>query len=142
MMYMTIVIIIMAIVNWLMPKRMDRRDIIVLIISYVEIVVDLYFDKVFHLYYFGESNVLSGAVLTMKLVTAPLFGIPYLNFMPEKFSRFIPYWLFWALFSTFFEWTTVHFGYLNYTGWPIWLSFLFYVLVIPIVRWFYYYIRH
>ncbi|MGY3718488.1 hypothetical protein ACWE42_23515 [Sutcliffiella cohnii] len=136
MLYMTIVIIIMAIVNWLMPKRMDRRDIIVLIISYVEIVVDLYFDKVFHLYYFGESNVLSGAVLTMKLVTAPLFGIPYLNFMPEKFSRFIPYWLFWA------EWTTVHFGYLHYTGWKIWLSFLFYVLVIPIVRWFYYYIRH
>ena len=101
MLYMTIVIIIMAIVNWFMPKRMDRRDILVLIISYVEIVVDLYFDKVFHLYYFGESNVLSGAVLTMKLVTAPLFGIPYLNFMPEKFSRFIPYWLFWALFSTF-----------------------------------------
>lgn len=38
MLYMTIVIIIMAIVNWFMPKRMDRRDIIVLIISYVEIV--------------------------------------------------------------------------------------------------------
>ncbi|UCZ53848.1 hypothetical protein LGQ02_03425 [Bacillus shivajii] len=110
--------------------------------SFVELVVDLYFDKVLGLYYFGGSNELNGGVLTIKLFTAPLFSIPFLNFMPQKFSRSIPYWLLWAAFSTFFEWTTVKFGYLTYTGWKIWWSAIFYLIIFPLVRWHYYYIKH
>ncbi len=142
--YMTIVIAILIIFIWFMPKHMKRRDIYIIWISmsYVELVVDLYLDKVLDLYYFAGSNELNPGVLTIKLFTAPVFAIPFLNFMPNKISRFIPYWLLWAAFATFFEWTTVHFGYLTYTGWKLWYSAVFYTLIFPLVRWHYYYIKH
>jgi hypothetical protein len=127
-----------------MPKKMQTRDMVIIWIStsFTEIVVDLYLDKVFNLYYFAGSNELNAGVLTMKLFSAPVFAMPYLNFMPEKFTRYIPYWILWAAFCTLFEWTTIQFGYLTYTGWNLWYSAIFYIFILPLVRWYYYYIKH
>ncbi len=144
MLYMTLVIIMLLIIIWFIPKYIDKRDIYIIWISmsFTEIVVDLYLDKVFDLYYFGGSNELHWGVLTIKLFTAPLFAILFLNFMPRKFKRFIPYWILWVAIATFFEWTTVQFGYLTYTGWKMWYSAIFYLGIFPIVRWHYYFIKH
>lgn len=142
--YMIIVVAILLVYIWFMPKHLDRRDMLVIWIStsFTELVVDLYLDKGLNLYYFGASNELEIRVLTMKLFTAPVFGLIYLNFMPKNFKKFIPYWVGWAIFSTMFEWTTTYFGYLTYTGWHLFYSFIFYVAILPIVRWYYLYIKH
>ncbi|WP_170885722.1 CBO0543 family protein [Bacillus alkalicellulosilyticus] len=111
--------------------------------SFLEIVVDYYLGHTLELYHFAEeAEKLSLEAFTTKLFMSPLFAIPFLNFMPNKFSPFIPYWLLWAAFATFFEWTTVHTGYLTYTGWKLWYSAIFYTFIFPIVRWHYYYIKH
>ena len=142
--YMIIVVVILILFIWFMPKKLDKRDMLIIWIStsYTEIVVDLYLDKGLDLYYFATSNELQIRVLTMKLFTAPLFGLIYLNFMPKDFKKFIPYWFGWAIFSTMFEWTTTYFGYLTYTGWHLLYSLLFYIAILPIVRWYYLYIKH
>ena len=142
--YMVIVVVILILFIWFMPKKLDKRDMLIIWIStsYTEIVVDLYLDKGLDLYYFATSNELQIRVLTMKLFTAPLFGLIYLNFMPKDFKKFIPYWFGWAIFSTMFEWTTTYFGYLTYTGWHLLYSLLFYIAILPIVRWYYLYIKH
>ncbi|WP_373558553.1 CBO0543 family protein [Bacillus sp. FJAT-45350] len=111
--------------------------------SFLEIVVDYYLGHVFELYHFaGEADKLSPEAFTTKLFMSPLFAILFLNFMPKQTPRFILYWIGWVVFSTFFEWTTVYFDYLTYTGWKLWYSFIFYVLIFPIVRWHYLYIKH
>ncbi len=127
-----------------MPKKLDKRDILIIWISaaFTEIVIDLTLDKTLGFYYFGDSNELSGGVLLIKLFTAPLFALLYLNYMPHDFKRFIPYWIAWAGFATFFEWTTVYFDYLNYTGWKLWYSAIFYLFIVPVFRWYYLYIKH
>ncbi|WP_216830603.1 hypothetical protein [Alkalihalobacterium elongatum] len=144
MIYASIVVAILLLINWFMPKHMKPRDMVIIWISlsWLEIVVDFYLGYVMELYYFGGTEQLSTAAFTVKLFMSPLFTIPFLNFMPKKFPRFVPYWLAWAAFSTFFEWTTVHFDYLTYTGWKSWYSAIFYIFIFPLVRWFYYYIRH
>ncbi len=141
---MIIVISILIIIIWFMPKHYKRRDMYIIWISmsFLEIVVDLYLGLLLGLYYFGSSTEVDIGPLTIKLFTAPLFAIIFLNYMPYQFSRFIPYWVAWAIFSTFFEWTTVYCGYLHYTGWKLSYSFMFYLLIFPLLRWHYYYIRH
>lgn len=143
MIYMISIMILLLIFVWFMPKRISLRDMVVIWItaSYVEIVVDLYLDKVMKLYHFGASDELSVFALTTKLVSAPLFAIPFINFMPREFKRFIPYWIAWVVFSTFFEWTTTKFGYLTYTGWELWYSFIFYLFMLPLFRWFFLFIE-
>ncbi|WP_078430051.1 CBO0543 family protein [Alkalihalobacterium alkalinitrilicum] len=144
MFYATIIVGVLLLVNWFIPKHLKRRDMVIIWISlsYLEIVVDFYLGYVLELYKFAGEPVVSPEAFTTKLFMSPLFTIPFLNFMPKSFSRFIPYWLLWAAFSTFFEWTTVYFGYLTYTGWKLWYSAIFYVLIFPLVRRFYYYIKH
>lgn len=93
-------------------------------------------------YYFAGDKKISPEVVATKLIMAPLFGIIILNYMPKKISRFIPYWILLAAFSTFFEWTTIKFGYLTYKNWELWYSAVFYILIIPMLRWFYNYTKH
>ncbi|WP_408633609.1 hypothetical protein [Natronincola peptidivorans] len=111
-------------------------------VSYLEITIDLYLGYFHELYYFSASPELSFGAVAIKLFMSPLFAIPFLNFMPKKSSSFIPYSIVWAIFATFYEWTTVYFGYLTYTGWRLWYSFIFYLLIFPIVRWFHLYTKH
>lgn len=84
------------------------------------------------LYYFADEDKVSPEALIIKLIMGALFGILFLNYMPKDFKKFVPYWFFWVAFSTFFEWTTVYFGYLTYNGWKLWYSAVFFVLIIPI----------
>ncbi|SDY01987.1 hypothetical protein SAMN05421736_101154 [Evansella caseinilytica] len=145
MLYVSAVTILLAVIVWLMPKNMQRRDIYILWISvsFVEIIVDVTLGSpVFGLYYFAGEDKVSPEALGLKLIMAPLFGVIYFNYMPKRFLRFLPYWLIWAAFSTFFEWTTVYFGYLTYKNWNLWYSALFYFAAMPLMRWHYFYIKH
>lgn len=127
-----------------MPKNIKRKDMLVIwiTVSYLEITIDLYLGYFHELYYFLDSPEVSFGAFIIKLFMSPLFAIPFLNFMPKNFTSFIPYFIVWAGFATFYEWTTVYFGYLTYTGWMLWYSFIFYLLIFPIVRWFYLYTKH
>lgn len=144
MLYMTMVIIFLLIIVWFIPKRLHRKDIYTIWISmsYLEIVVDLYLAIVLDLYYFAGSKEIDPGALTIKLLSAPLFAVLFLNYMPNSYARFIPYWFIWAMFSTFFEWTTVYFGYLTYTGWKLGYSAIFYFFIFPFLRWHYLYTKH
>ncbi|ADU32215.1 hypothetical protein [Evansella cellulosilytica] len=144
MLYVTIVTILLAIFVWFLPKRLRRNDVLVIwiTVSYVEIVADLILGLLLDLYYFAGENEVSAEALGIKLIMAPLFGIIFLHYMPKDFRRFIPYWLFWAVFSTFFEWTTSVFHYLTYTGWTPFYSFIFFLIIIPLFRVYYLYIKH
>ncbi|UCZ51513.1 hypothetical protein LGQ02_11565 [Bacillus shivajii] len=144
MLYSSIVVIVLLVIVWIMPKHLKRRDMVIIWItlSYLEIVVDYYLGYTFELYKFAGDSEVSPEAFTTKLFMAPLFTIPFLNYMPVNFKSFVPYWIAWAAFSTFFEWTTVQSGYLTYTGWKLWYSAIFYLLIFPLVRLYYYYIRH
>lgn len=144
MIYVTVVTVLLVIIFIMMPKHMKTKDIVImwLMISYVELVADLYLAQVLELYHFAGEKSVSPDALTIKLFIGPLFGIIFVNFMPKGFLAFIPYWIVWVVFSTFFEWTTSVFGYLQYTGWNLYLSLPFYVISIPITRKFYFYIKH
>lgn len=112
-------------------------------VSYIEILLDLVLAvPILELYYFAGEQEVSPEAVGIKLIMAPLFALLFLNYMPRKFVRFIPYWLVWAAFSTLFEWTTIYFGYLTYTGWKLWYSAIFYTMIFPLIRWHYYYIKH
>lgn len=144
MIYTSIIIIVLLLFFWFMPKHMKRRDIFIIwiFLSYLEIVVDYYLAYVLELYYFAGDTAVNPKAFTTKLFMSPLFAIPFLNFMPRQLSHFIPYWFGWTVIATFFEWTTVYFGYLSYTGWHLGYSSIFYLLIFPVVRWTYYYIKH
>ncbi|MDG5787106.1 hypothetical protein QA612_06340 [Evansella sp. AB-P1] len=145
MVYVSFVTFILILIVWFLPKNMQRRDMYMLWISiaFVEIVADILLAApILDLYYFAGENEVTPEAFVIKLIMAPLFGIIFFNYMPKSFKRFIPYWLFWVAFSTFYEWTTVLFGYLTYSGWKLTYSAIFYVLIIPIMRWHYFYIKH
>jgi hypothetical protein len=135
---------ILLLIVYLMPKHMFRKDIYIIwfSVSFMEITLDIYLALILDLYYFVGDKSVSPEALALKLIMAPLFGVIFINFMPKKFLRFIPYWIGCAAFSTFFEWTTVVSGYLTYTGWKLWYSGVFYVLVCPLFRLHYKYIKH
>ncbi|KKK33577.1 hypothetical protein WQ57_23440 [Mesobacillus campisalis] len=135
--FVYIVAALIAVFVWFMPKRLSRPEIYFLwiFVSYVEIVVDLTLGTILGLYHFAQDPEVSPEALFVKMIMAPLFGIVFANYMPEKWKSFIPYWLLWVVLSTFFEWLTIKSGYLTYKGWELWYSFLFYIIAIPIMRW-------
>ncbi len=93
------------------------------------------------LYYFNDDDSISARALFMKFLTSPLFGVIISNYMPKKIKSFIPYLIGWVVFSTFFEWLTVKFDYLTYTGWKLWYSFIFYIFAVTFMRWNLFFIR-
>lgn len=135
--FVYIVTLLLAIIVWFMPKRLSRQEMysVWIIVSYIEITVDLTLGVVFDLYYFVEGKSISPQAIFLKTIMAPLFGIIFSNFMPRSFKKFIPYALFWAIFSTFFEWLTIKSGYLTYTGWKLWWSGVFYLFAVLFMRW-------
>lgn len=144
MLYVTLVTVLLAIIVWFMPKHVQRKDILVvwITVSYVEIVVDLYLGFFMDLYYFAGEREISIEALSIKLVMAPLFGVIFVNYLPKQWLHIILYWLLWIAFSTLFEWTTVLFDYLTYTGWNIWLSLIFYILIVPLFTVYFWYTKH
>ncbi|KHF41456.1 hypothetical protein [Halalkalibacter okhensis] len=144
MLYVYLVTALLLLIIPFIPKKMQKKDIYIIWITVVcvEVIADLLLWNVMGLYYFAGDERLSVGVVLIKLLTAPMFGVLFINFMPKEFLRFIVYWLFWVAFSTFFEWTVVYSGYLTYTGWNLWFSAIFYLIIIPILRLHYYYIKH
>jgi hypothetical protein len=128
---------------WFMPKRLSRPEMYILwiFVSYVEIVIDLTLGTILGFYHFAQNPAVSPEALFIKMIASPLFGIVFANYMPEKRKAFIPYWLGWVVFSTFFEWLTIQSGYLTYQGWKLWYSFLFYIIAILVMRWNIHFIR-
>ncbi|OLO37089.1 hypothetical protein BTR23_14245 [Alkalihalophilus pseudofirmus] len=143
MLYTYIVTGIVLLIFLIIPKTLQKRDVYVIWITIVciELVADLFLWNIMGLYYFAGDERFSFGIMGIKLLASPSVGLLFLNYMPNRFSNFILYWLLWAIFSTFFEWTTVYFGYLTYTGWTLWYSFIFYALILLLLRWHYFYIK-
>ncbi|MFD2043040.1 hypothetical protein ACFSTA_01820 [Ornithinibacillus salinisoli] len=143
MIYMYVITGILLLVFSIKPKHMERRNIYIVWITIIciELVADLFLWNIMEFYYFAGDVQFNFGVMLIKFLMAPIFGILFLNYMPNSFSHFIPYWLLWTVFTIFFEWTAVYFDYLTYTGWKLWYSAIFYAFIFPFLRWHYFYIR-
>ncbi|MUK87755.1 hypothetical protein GMD78_04980 [Ornithinibacillus sp. L9] len=143
MIYMYVITGIILLVYLVITKHMERRTIynVWVTIICIELVADLILWNIMELYYFAGDRQFDFGVMLIKFLTAPIFGILFLNYMPDSFSRFIAYWVLWTAFTIFFEWTAVYFDYITYTGWNLWYSSIFYILIFPFLRWHYYYVR-
>lgn len=142
--FMYLVAIFLVVVVWFMPKRLTRQEmyIIWIIVSYIEITVDLSLGHVMDLYYFAQEQKISPEALIVKMIVSPLFGIIFSNYIPKRSIQLMGYLMFWVLFSTFFEWLTIKFGYLTYKNWSLWYSFIFYIVAVLFMRWNLWFIRN
>lgn len=140
---MYMVTLFLVIVVWFMPKRLTRQEMyfIWIIVSYIEITVDLSLGHIMGLYFFAQDPKISPEALLIKMIVSPLFGIIFTNYMPKRLKPFIFYLVFWVSFSTFFEWLTIKYKYLTYKNWSLWYSFVFYIFAIIFMRWNLWFIR-
>lgn len=80
--------------------------------------------------------------LFVEITLPALFGILYMNFIPKGKTKFILYFMFWVVFSVVYEQISRYFGYVNYKGWKVWYSILFYVFACLFMRWHFWFIRN
>ncbi len=127
---------------WFMPKRLSKQEIYITwgIMAALTLIIDLIFGLVYDLYDFATPNVTLIDIF-LQAALPPSIGVIFLNFMPEKRSRFIPYLLLVTLSSVIFEWLCIMFKYLVYKGWSIWFSAIFYFLGMIYLRWHLFFIR-
>jgi hypothetical protein len=134
--------LILGLILLLMPKKLTRQEVYIIwiVVSFITIVSDLYFGDVLDLYDLldpGHQHL--DIVIELSLPAA--FGLIYMNFMPEKRSHFLWYFLYWVVFSVIYEQISRYFGYVIYKGWKVWYSFLFYIFACLFMLWHYKFIR-
>jgi hypothetical protein len=126
-----------------MPKRLTLQEIYItfLAVSFHTLFADLLFADVIDLYDLMNRDGPQFSDLIVQITLPFLFGVLYLNFMPNENVRFIPYLIFWVIFSTVYEQISRYFGYVEYKGWKIIYSILFYIYACTFMRWHYLFIR-
>jgi len=130
--YITLILAIL-----LMPKRLNMQEIYItfLVVSFHTLLADLLFADIMDLYDVMEKNGPQYSDLFVQITLPALFGIIYLNFMPDKKMKFAIYLASWVIFSVFYEQISRHFNYLEYKGWKTWYSVLFYMYACTFMRW-------
>lgn len=126
-----------------MPKRLNRYEFYFafLAVSFHMIFADLLFADILDLYDLMKQNGPSFSDLMVQITLPFLFGILYLNFMPIEKKKFLLYLTFWVVFSVLYEQLSRYFGYIEYKGWKIVYSILFYIYACIFMRWHYMFIK-
>ncbi|CAM3798760.1 hypothetical protein GCM10009865_05890 [Aeromicrobium ponti] len=136
--------IVLLLIILKMPKRLSLPEVYItfLVVSFHTLFADLLFADILDLYDLMKQNGPQFSDLAIQITLPVLFGILYLNFMPNEKEKFIPYFIFWVAFSTVYEQISRYFGYVEYKGWKIWFSVLFYIYACAFMRWHYRFIRN
>lgn len=126
-----------------MHKRLTLQEYYITwcIVSLHTLFSDLLFADVLDLYDLMKQNGPQFTDLFIQISLPALFGIVYLNFMPSKKRKFIPYLLFWITFSVLYEQLSRYFNYVEYKGWKVFYSVIFYLYACLFMRWHFYFIR-
>ncbi|MFC4768352.1 hypothetical protein [Effusibacillus consociatus] len=137
MVFMTAATIIALLVALFMKKRLTRKEIYVTwtTLSGLGIVTDLILGDVVDWIDIGPAPGIQLSDIVILSTLPPAAGVIFLNFMPEKRTRFFAYLLFWAASSVLFEWLSVRVHWLTYKGWSLWYSAPAYVLIFLFLRW-------
>jgi hypothetical protein len=127
---------------WCMPKRLTRKEIYVtwFIIALLNLSSDFIFNLYFKLYELDGPGI-QLRVHLLELSLGASYGIIFLNFMPHRISTFIWYLIGWLAYSVLFEAVLVYIHYVNYSGWRLWYSAIFYFFSFLFLRWHIHYIR-
>jgi hypothetical protein len=131
-----IALVVNLLIIWFMPKRLTRSEIYVtwLIIACINLSADIILALYFKLYELDGKGIQLG-VHFLELTLSPSYGIIYLNFMPRTVKNFIWYLIGWVSISVLFEYVLIHFRFINYSGWELWYSALFYPIPFLFLRW-------
>ena len=141
--FLVVSYIILVIIILIIPKKLILQEIYMtfLAVSFHTLLADLIFADVIDLYDLMKHDGPQFSDLIIQITLPFLFGILYLNFMPNKKGRFILYLICWVIFSTIYEQISRYFGYIEYKGWKIIYSILFYIYACMFMRWHYTFIR-
>lgn len=135
-------LVINLLIIFLVPIKLTKREIYLtwLFVSFNTLFADLLFGDVIDLYDLMDPGpqMYDLFVQTTLPVT---FGILYLNYMPKRIQKFIPYLIFWVILSTFYELLSSYFGYVVYKGWKIWWTPVYFIFACLITRWHYFFTR-
>ncbi|MEG9295325.1 CBO0543 family protein [Mangrovibacillus sp. Mu-81] len=78
---------------------------------------------------------LMGVHLIHNLIINPLICFVFLSNFPDQFRLRIAYYVKWVVLFLAAEWIASHFRILTYhNGWNLWWSFLFIVIMFPMIR--------
>ncbi|RSD28780.1 hypothetical protein [Mesobacillus subterraneus] len=135
-------LVINLLIIWFMPKRLTKKEIYVtwFVIALVNLSTDVLFDLYLKLYELGEPGV-QLSVHIIELTLGASFGIIFLNFMPKQLRPFLIYSAFWMVIIILFELMMVSVKFLNYTGWHLGYSVVFYIGALLFVRWHLFFLR-
>jgi hypothetical protein len=97
--------------------------------------MDILIGVVWDMFDYGPKPSVELSSLIIEAVLPVSFGLIYLNFMPKDKKKYIFYFIFWVLFSCFFEWLTVKAGFMKYKTWNLFYSLLCYIGLFPFLRW-------
>ncbi|WP_312095040.1 hypothetical protein [Niallia sp.] len=127
----------------IMPKRLTKQEIYItwLIVTVQTLIADIFLGEILDLYDLikDEGDLLIDLIIQITLPA--FFGILYMNFMPREKIKFIVYFVFWVFFSVTYETLSVFVGYVNYKGWNIWYTIIFYIYACLYMRWHYWFIH-
>jgi hypothetical protein len=90
----------------------------------------------FHLWELERSFLnLMGVHFIHNLIVNPLICFVFLSNFPNQFRVRIAYYVKWVILFLGAEWIASHFSILTYhNGWNLWWSFLFILIMFPMIR--------
>lgn len=132
--FLSLSYLILMIIILKMPKRLSLQEFYItfLVVSFHTLLADILFADIMDLYDLMRINGPQYSDIVIQTTIPALFGFIYLNFMPK--DRFIGYYIFWIVFSIIYEQISRYFGYIDYKGWKIWYSVLFYMYACAFMR--------
>lgn len=129
-------LVINLIVIWFMPKHLTIREIYVtwFVVALINLSSDVVLDLYFKLYELSSGGVQLW-VHFLELTLGASYGIIYLNFMPKKVVKFVPYLIVWLVFALALEFVLIKINFINYKGWNLWYSLPYYIFFMLFLRW-------
>ncbi|PAE23933.1 MULTISPECIES: CBO0543 family protein [Bacillaceae] len=117
-------------------KNWERYYPTMLYISVASFIYEFISHSHFHLWELEKDTLtLMGVHLMHNIVINPLIGFVFLSNYPAKFKSKILYFIYWIFLFWSTEWLAFRFHFISYhNGWNIWWSFLFVVIMFPMIR--------
>ncbi|MDQ0231479.1 hypothetical protein [Metabacillus malikii] len=112
-----------------MPKKITIQEMYItfIVVALHTLVADTLFAGIFKLYVvMGEPGPQLIDLFT-ELTLPALFGIIYINFIPNGLKKKLGYIIIWVVLSVLYEILSRYVGYITFKGWENWLSVLFYL---------------
>jgi hypothetical protein len=136
MFFVIISIVIFNSIAFFMTKRISRVEMYAssLFVLFLEYLANYVFDFIHKLYgYFNPG--IDNLTFIVVVGIYPAVNIIFVNYFPYKgraLSKLI-FILATSIFCTFYEWLSIKSKYFYHSGWPLWLSFISYLILFEII---------